>query len=62
MTVVIGRAGEPLCLLVAILSYMGMRSGKGPLFHSEDRSPLIREHFVARVQEVLQQIGIDQSK
>ena len=38
------------------------RPGKGPLFHSEDGGPLIREHFVARVQEVFQQISIDQSK
>ena len=35
---------------------------KGPLFLFEDGNPLTRERFVARVQEVLQQIGIDQSK
>ena len=42
VTVVIGRAGRSLCLFVAILSYIGMRRpGKGPLFHSEDGSPLL---------------------
>ena len=63
MTVVIGRARGPICPLVAILSYMARRKpGKSPLFMFKDRRPLTRERFVARVREVLQQIGIDQSK
>ena len=63
MTVVVGRARGPICPLVAILSYMVRRKpGKGPLFMFEDRRPLTREHFVAGVREVLQLIGIDQSK
>ena len=38
------------------------RPSKGPLFLFEDGHPLTRERFVAKVREVLQQIGIDQSK
>ena len=38
------------------------RLSKGPLFLFEYGRPLTRERFVAKVQEVLQQIGIDQSK
>lgn len=54
---------EPLCSLVPILSYMGTKkSGKGPLFKFRDGCTLTRERFMAKVQEVLQQIGIDQPK
>ena len=63
VTVGIGRARGPICPLVAILSYMARRKPrKCPLFMFEDRRPLTRECFVARVREVLQQIGIGQSK
>ena len=63
VTVVIGRAAGPLCPLVAVLSYMAMRQqGEGPLFQFRDGRPLTRERFVAKVWEVLQDIGIDQTK
>ena len=53
----------PLCPLAAVLSYMAMRRpGNGPLFRFSDGRSLIRERFVAKVREVLQQIGIDQTK
>ena len=60
ITVVISCAVGPLYLLVAILLCVVMRStGKGPLFHFEDGRRLTREGFMARVWEVLQQVGID---
>lgn len=63
VTVVIGRAMGPLCPVAAVLSYMAMRKpGKGPLFRFGDGRPLTRERFVARMREVLRQIGIEQTK
>ena len=63
VTIVIGRAMGPLCPLAAVLSYMAMRRpGNGPLFRFSDGCSLTRERFVAKVREVLQQIGIDQTK
>lgn len=63
VTIVVGRAVGPLCPLVAVLTYMAIRRpGQGPLFRFSDGRPLTRERFVAKVREVLQQIGIDQTK
>ena len=38
------------------------RPGNGPLFRFSDGRSLTRERFIAKVREVLQQIGIDQTK
>ena len=63
VTIVVGRAVGPLCPLVPVLTYMAVRRpGQGPLFRFSDGRPLTRERFVAKVREVLQQIGIDQTK
>ena len=63
VTIVVGRAVGPLCPLVIVLTYMALRRpGQGPLFRFGDGRPLTRERFVAKVREVLQQIGIDQTK
>ena len=61
--IVIGRTGGSLCPLAAVLSYMAIRrSGEGPLFKFSNGLALTRARFVARVREVLQEVGIDQSK
>ena len=61
--IIVSCAVGSLCPLAAVLSYMAMRRpGKGPSFLFRDGHPLTREHFVAEVQEVLQQIGIDHTK
>ena len=60
VTVVIGCAVGPLCPLAVILLYMARRKpGKGPLFWFEDGRPLTRDHFVMKVREALQQIGME---
>ena len=63
VTIVVGHAVGPLCPLVAVLTYMALRRPRqGPLFRFGDGRPLTRERFVAKVREVLQQIGFDQTK
>lgn len=62
--IVIGLVIGTICPLVAILSYIYGKeeARKGPLFKFEEGCSLSRECSVVRIREVLQQVGIDQSK
>ena len=56
----IGRTGNKLCPVSAVLSYLAKRgSDKGMLFRYEDRRLLTRDRFVASVREALSAAGID---
>ena len=56
----IGRTGNKLCPVSAVLSYLAKRgSVKGMLFRYEDRRLLTRDRFVASVREALSAVGID---
>ena len=56
----IGRTGNKLCPVSAVLSYLAKRgSVKGMLFRYKDRRLLTRDRFVASVREALSAVGID---
>ena len=51
-----------MCPVSAALSYMAIRGpAPGPFFHFQDGTPLMKSHFVMAVQDVLGQMGLDQS-
>ena len=52
--VFVGRTGDLLCPVTAMVAYLAQRGGgSGPLFHFSDGRVLTRERFVARVREAL---------
>ena len=57
----LGRTGNDLCPIEAILQAVcGDREGF--LFQFKDRRPLTKSRFVAKVHELLQQVGVDRKK
>lgn len=60
MTVHIGRTGDHLCPVTAVLAYMIQRGSQpGPLFCWEDGRYLTREGFVTGVREALSAAGVE---
>lgn len=60
--VYVGRSGDLLCPVTAVLAYMVARGkGTGPFFRFQDGKPLTRVRFVARVRDALAKAGVDQS-
>ena len=58
--IVVGRAGNALCPVVAVVNYLLIRgSGPSPLFRFQDGKPLTRARLVEQVREALQRAGID---
>ena len=60
VSVYLGRTGNTLCPLVAMLSYLAARGTEpGPLFRLKDGRPLTKAAFVTRVRQALLQAGVD---
>ena len=58
----IGRTGNVLCPVAAVLAYLAARGNKpGPLFNFADGKPLTKERFVHHTREALSQAGINAS-
>ena len=58
--VIVGRMGNELCPVAAVLSYMALRGpGSGPLFRFKNGKPLTRSSFVAKLRETLEVAGVD---
>ncbi len=61
--VVVGRTGNDLCPVVAILAYLSFRGTKpGALFCNHDSSPYTRGKFVKDIKYGLQQLGYNSSQ
>ncbi len=61
--VVVGRTGNDLCPVVAILAYLSFRGTKpGALFCNHDSSPYTRGKFVKDIKSGLQQLGYNSSQ
>ena len=61
--VYIGRTYNDICPVAAMLAYLAIRGAKsGPLFHFQDKKPLTRERFVARVRTAISSAGLSQNK
>jgi hypothetical protein len=59
----LGKTHSDLCPVVALLSYLVVRGTReGPLFRFKDGRFLTRQRLVDHVREVLQSVGMDQSK
>ena len=59
----IGRTGNDLCPVAALLSYLAERgSKKGPFFRFQDGRPLTRQRLVVGIRKALQAAGLDDSK
>ena len=60
--VYIGKTGQLLCPVSALLNYLAVR-GKNPglLFHFRDGSPLTKSKFTEKFRAALQRAGIDSS-
>ena len=57
----VGRKGNDLCPVAAILDYLQSRgTTAGPLYIISDGRPLTRERFVTEMREMLKKAGIDQ--
>ena len=58
----VGRTGNSLCPVVAMLRYLSMRGiDDGPLFREGNGNPLSRQNLIAKVRQALQQAGVDPS-
>ena len=56
----VGRTGNTLCPVIAVLHYMVARGrGSGPFFKFENGTPLTRMKFVDKVKEALSLAGVD---
>jgi len=54
VTVIIGKTGDDICPVSALLSYLALRGNRpGPLFQWEDGSPLSKPKFVKEVRAAL---------
>ena len=61
--VFIGKTGEQLCPVAAVLAWMVHRGNAGgPLFHFKDGTPLTQQRFVAELRKALCLIGEDPQK
>ena len=59
-TIVIGRTGDELCPVGAVLAFMAIRPDiSGPLFVRADGSPLSQEFLVQSVRTALAGTGLD---
>ena len=59
MDIFIGRTGDELCPVTAILTYMVARGGRqGPLFVFRDGKSLTRQRFVGEVKEALGKLEV----
>lgn len=55
----VGRTNDPLCPVVAVLSYMAQRgSADGPFFIKANGTPLVKAYFVSTVRDALQAVGL----
>ena len=60
--VCIGRTGDDLCPVAALMAYLAVRGMKqGPLFQMKDGQPLTRECVVHNVRQALQTLGLESS-
>ena len=58
--IIVGRTGNELCPVAAILSYMALRGpGSGPLFRFKNGRPRTRSSFVSKLREGLEAVGVD---
>ena len=63
LKIIIGWAEGPLCPVAAVLAYIALRGpGEGPLFRFQDGCSLTRQHHVAKLREVLQEVGLHPEK
>lgn len=59
--VVLGKTGQALCPVAAILGYIAIRGSRpGPFFINARGKPLIKSTFVAAVREILTSLGFPQ--
>ncbi len=62
VTIYLGRTSGPICPVTAILQYLAARPpGNGPLFITDQATPLTKAWFICKVKEALGQAGIDSS-
>lgn len=63
ITLVVGRTGNDLCPLAAMLPYLVIRGNEeGPLFRWKNKRALVRGDLVSKLRQVLRQAGIDCSR
>lgn len=61
--VIMGRTGDDLCPVSALLNYLQARgSNPGPLFHWQDGTPLCKSKFVENVRAALSKAGLPASE
>lgn len=61
--VCVGRTGNALCPVAAMLAYLAVRgAGAGALFRFVDGRVLTRERFVSRVRAALRGAGVDEAR
>ncbi len=57
--VFVGRTGDTLCPVTAVMAYVATRGPHpGPFFQFTDHTPLTKPRFVARVRQALSRAGI----
>ena len=63
LSVHVGRTGDQLCPVAAILAYLAIRPpSPGPLFVFQDGSSLSQQHLVDALRQALSSAGIDASR
>ena len=57
--IVLGRTGEDLCPVSAILNYIAVRGTEpGPFFVDGKRRPIVKSHFVEEIRSILSAAGL----
>ena len=63
ITLVVGRTGNDLCPLAAMLPYLVLRGNElGPLFRWKNQKGLAREELVSKLRQVLRRAGVECSR
>ena len=63
ITLVVGRTGNDLCPLAAMLPYLVLRGDEvGPLFRWKNQKGLAREELVSKLRQVLRRAGVECSR
>ena len=61
--VVVGKSGDDICPVVAMLAYLAVRGkNPGPLFQHADHQPFTRPQFVREIKASLQKLGYPPSQ
>ena len=58
LDIVLGRTYHDICPVTAVMAYLAVRDGEGPIFKFADGRCLTKERFTRRIREALAALGL----